>query len=98
MASWSVWYLTVVNVLSILWFTELRSYGNDRLCSRRYVPGVDFSRRAMGEDLKFLNGGSAKGPAILPNLSSWSSFCCTMCGSCCTVCEFDEESGFSGPW
>ena len=38
------------------------------------MPGVDFSRNARGEILKYGNGGVVKGPAMRPSDSSLAIF------------------------
>ena len=55
------------------------------------MPGVDFSRRANGDDLKCGSGGCLKGPAILPSESSCSIFCLTTAGFSLTDRELLES-------
>ena len=82
-------------VFGIFKLTELSSYGNDKLCKRRYLPGVDFSLRARGNTLK--RGIVLKGPAICSNESSCWIFERATLMLAWMVGEFFENSGVSGP-
>ena len=81
----------------MLWFTERESYGYDRLCKSLNLPGVDFSLRDNGEDLKLAKGGCWKGPSILPREISLSSFFWTSPEFWVAVKAFLLVRGHSGP-
>ena len=72
MASDKLSYVTCVADLGMLAFTELWSYGYERLCRSLNFPVSCFSRKANGEDLKFDIGGLLNGPANLFMASSCS--------------------------
>ena len=72
MASHNISYVTCVADLGMLAFTELWSYGYERMCRSLNFPASCYSRNANGEDLKFDIGGLLNGPVILLMASSCS--------------------------
>ena len=58
--------------------TEERSYGKERLCRSLCLFVCGLGLIANGDDLKWGSGGSGKGPAIRPNITSVSTFFCAM--------------------
>ena len=58
-------YFTVAADFGMLKLTPDLSYGKDKLCRRRNLPGSFLAPSDKGDDLKFGNGGLSKGPAIL---------------------------------
>ena len=90
-------YCTVESAFEMLWFTERESSGYDRLCKSLNLPGVDFSLRDNGDDLKLAKGGCWKGPSILPREISLSSFFWTSPEFWVAVKAFLLVRGHSGP-